>query len=405
MEVLYPRCCELDVHRDSVWACLKTPDGTELRKFGTTTKQIRDLANWLVRRECPRAAIESTGSYWKPIYNVLELTSIRVEVINATHIKIVPGRKSDTKDAEWICDVYRHGLVRGSFIPDRPMRELRELVRYRRSLIGDRSSEINRIHKVLEGANIKLSSVVHDILGVSGRAMLEAIVRGETDPEVIAAQVRTSLRASPEDIREAVEGFVEAHQREMLTTQLERVDMLKMRISALEDQIEARLAPAEAVVDHLDGIPGVGRLTAQEILASIGTDMSRFPSAAHLASWAKLCPSLNESAGKRRSSRTGKAGPFLRATLVEAAQAAARTKDTYLRSQYYRLKAKRGANRATVAVAHSILVIAYHIIRDGTEYRELGGQYLESKNKEALTRHHVRSLERLGLTVTIGSAA
>jgi transposase len=401
VEVIYERCCGLDVHKATVFACLKVVGESEIRKFGTTTQDLHRLAQWLVRSECTHVGLESTGSYWKPIYNVLETTGMVVEVINATHIKIVPGRKSDTKDAEWICDVYRHGLVRGSFVPDRPMRELRELVRYRRSLTGDRAAEINRIQKVLEGANIKLASVVHDILGVSSRAMLEALIRGETDPEAIVAQVRTGLRADRDTLRGAVEGLMGSHQRELLAAQLARVDSLKSRIVALDQLIQAHLAPSEPIIQRLDTIPGVGRITAQEIIAAIGTDMSRFPSSAHLASWAKLCPSLNESAGKRKSSRTGKGSPFLRATLVEAA----RSKDSYLRSQYYRIKARRGANRATVAVAHTILVIAYHVIRDGTEYRDLGSNYLEAQSKDQLTKQYVRRLERLGHAVTLASTA
>lgn len=405
MEVLYKRCCGLDVHKQSVVGCLKVGRTTEIRRYGTTTEQIREMALWLNQAHCTHVAMESTASYWKPIYNVLELTGMVVDVINARHIKIVPGRKTDVKDAEWICDVYRHGLIRGSFIPDRQLRELRELVCYRRSLIAERTREVNRMQKVLEGANIKLSCVVHDILGVSGRAMLEALARGETDPDAIVAEVRTSLKAAPAEIRAAVEGFMGEHQQLMLTAQLKHVDVLNGRIADIDSQIEDRMRPVQSVIDRLDTIPGVGRITAQEIIAAIGTDMDRFPTEAHLASWAKLCPGANESAGRKRSTRTGKGSPFLRAALTEAAHAAARSKDNYLRSQYYRLKARRGASRAAIAVAHSILVIAYHIIKDGTEYKELGANYLETRNSDALTRQLVRRLQRLGHKVTIEPVA
>jgi transposase len=405
LDVLYERCCGLDVHRDTVVACFKAGREKDIRKYAATTDQLSHLAAWLIKVGCTHVAMESTGVYWKPIFNVLETSGMVVDVINARDIKIVPGRKTDVKDAEWICDVYRHGLVRSSFIPSRDMRELRELITYRRSLIEERTREVNRIHKVLTGANIKLSTVVHDIMGVSGRAMLAALASGETDPDVIAAKAGTALDATPDEIREAVTGFMGEHQRMMLRAQLRHIDVLNTRIRQVDHELDERLRPHEDVLRRLDGIPGVGKITAQEIVAAVGTDMSRFPSAAHLASWAKLCPGTNESAGKRRSSRTGKSSGFLRASLVEAAQAAARSRDTYLRSQYYRLKPRRGAKRAIVAVAHSILVSAYHIIKDGTEYQELGPNYLDQRGKEALCRQLTRRLNRLGFRVTIEPAA
>lgn len=404
MEVLHRRCCGMDVHKRTVAACLKTGRKTEIRTYQTTTDELRAMALWLNKAGCTHVAMESTGVYWKPVYNVLELSGMEIEVVNARHIKGVPGRKTDVKDAEWICDLARHGLVRASFIPDRTQRELQELMRYRRSLIGERTREVNRIQKVLEGANIKLSNVVGSIMGVSARAMLESLASGETDPDVVVAVVHTKLKATPEEIRRTLAGFMGQHQQLMLTTQLAHVDLLSQKIADVDTEVERRMAPLEAIVARLDTIPGVGRISAQEILAAIGTDMGRFPTACHLASWAKVCPGNHESAGKHRSGNTGKGNPQLRATLVESAKAAARTKDTYLRSRYYRLL-RRGKNKATIALAHSILVAAYYIIRDGVDYRELGPSHLDQTDVKATTRRLVRRLEKLGCTVTIKPAA
>jgi transposase len=349
--------------------------------------------------------MESTGVYWKPIYNVLELSGMELLVVNARHIKAVPGRKTDVKDAEWICDLLRHGLLQGSFIPDRPQRELQELVHYRRALVDERNREVNRIHKVLQGANIKLSDAVTDVLGVSGRAMLDALADGETEPDAVVKQVRTHLKADLNMIRECVEGMMGEHQQLLLTTQLEQVDSLNREIVRINANIETRMQPMESIINRLDTIPGVGRVIAQEIVAAIGTDMNRFPTSAHLASWARLCPGTNESAGKRKSARTGRGNRYLRSALTEGAQSAARSKDTYLRSQYYRLKSKRGANKATVAVAHTILVIAYYIIKDGDEYKDLGANHFDERRSDIITRQLVRRLRKLGHKVTLEPAA
>jgi len=395
----------MDVHKRTVVACLKTDSEMEIRTYQTTTGQLRMLALWLTQADCTLVAMESTGVYWKPVYNLLELSGMEIQVINAKHIKGVPGRKTDIKDAEWICDLARHGLVRASYIPDRSQRELQELLRYRRSLTHERTREINRIHKVLEGANIKLSGVVSDLMGVSSRAMLEALAAGETDPGTIAGLANTKVKASPEDFSRALEGFVGKHQQLMLTTQLSHVDLLNHKIAEVNTEIQLRMQPAEPIIARLVTIPGVGRITAQEILAAIGTDMSRFPSPAHLASWAKVCPGNHESAGKRHSGRTGKGNPFLRATLVEAANAAGRSKNTYLRSKYYRLRTRIGTNKAIIAVAHSILVAIYFIIRDNVDYHELGPNFLDQRHAEATARQLVRRLQKMGLVVTIRPAA
>lgn len=405
MEVLYSRCCGLDVHKRTVVACLRTGAEKEMRSFLTTTEQLRTMAMWLNEADCTHVAMESTGVYWKPVVNVLELSGMEYFVVNAKHIKAVPGRKTDVHDAEWICDLMRHGLLRGSLIPDRPRRELQELTRYRRALIHERTREVNRIHKVLEGANVKLGTVMTDMMGVSGRSMLEAIANGETDARVIADLAHPKLKANHDDIMRAVEGLIGEHQRTLLRTQLDHIDVLNTKVAGLEAEIDHRLGYADGVLRGLDTIPGVSKITAQEIVAAIGTDMSVFPTAGHLASWAKLCPGSNESGGRRKPAGTGQGNPYLRSTLAEAANAAVHTKDTYLRSQYHRIKLRRGPSRATIAVAHTILIAAYYIIRDGCDYSELGGDYFDRRRPEATARHLIRRLKQLGLVVTVHPAA
>lgn len=406
MKVLYDRCCGLDIHKRSVVACVLTPSGKEVRTFGTMTKDLLDLSDWLKEQGCTHIAMEATGVYWKPIYNLLEDSDLTLLVVNARHIKAVPGRKTDVRDAEWIADLLQHGLLQGSFIPDRSQRELQELIRYRRSLIGERAREVNRIQKVLEGANIKLSSVISNTMGVSGRAMLEALVAGTTDAETMAKLATARLEATSEQLTAALEGRMGAHQRMLLGLQLQHVTQLDDAIERVSLEIEERLRPFEDQLQRLDTIPGVSRRGAQEIIAAIGMDMSRFPSHRHLASWAKLCPGTNESAGKRGNAATGKGNPYLRETLVEAGWAAGRTKQTYLAAQFHRLKGRRGAKRAVVAVAHSILVIAYHILKeDGSVYEDLGPNYFDERSKDATTKRTVKRLERLGYTVTLEPAA
>lgn len=406
MDILHERCAGLDVHKATVVACVLTPDGKEVRTFRTFTEDLLALAAWLRARGCRQVAMESTGVYWKPIYNLLEAEDMVLTLANARHIKAVPGRKTDVKDAEWIADLLRHGLLKPSFVPARPQRELRELVRYRRSLIGERAREANRIQKVLEGGNIKLGMVMTNLLGVAGRQMLQAMAQGEDDPRAVADRVTTHLKASREELERALTGRLGAHQRFLLSSQLRHVEHLTEEIGRLDTEIDERLRPFADAVARLDTIPGVGARTAQEILAAIGTDMSRFPSARHLASWAALCPGTHESAGKRGEVRTGKANPTLRCTLVEAAKAVSRsTRQTYLLAQYRRLAARRGKNKATVAVAHSILVIAYAILRDGTTYDDLGSTYFDERDREQVIRRSVKRLEALNLKVTVEPAA
>jgi transposase len=349
--------------------------------------------------------MESTASFWKPIYNLLELEDIQTLVVNAKNIKNVPGRKTDVKDAEWIASLLRHGLLQGSFIPNRDQRELRELIRYRRSLIDERAREANRVQKVLEGANIKLSSVASDVLGKSGRAMIEAMIAGEESPELLSELAQRRLKNKKAELKRALNGLMGNHQKLMLAAQLRHIDYLDEEISRLDEEIKRRMLPFEEDLELLDTIPGVARRTAETIAAEIGTNMDQFPSAAHLCSWAGLCPGQNESAGKRKSGKTRKGNKKLRSALVEAARAAGRTKNTYLSSQYHRIAARRGANRAAVAVAHSILTISYYILKRRQPYMELGPTYYEERKRDTIIRQSLKKLESLGLKVTVESVA
>jgi transposase len=404
MRVIYECCCGLDVHKKTVVACLVGREQTEVRTFGTMTADLLEMVAWLRKHGCEMVAMESTGSYWKPIYNLVEADDIPVIVVNAHHIKAVPGRKTDVKDAEWIADLLRYGLLKPSFIPDRDQREVAELVRYRRSLVEMRSAEINRIQKVLEGANIKLSSVVSNVVGVSGRAILDALIAGEEDGRVLAGLADYRLRTPREELARAVEGRMGEHQRFLLQHQLDLIATLTVQIVAMETEMTRRLTAEEAVLERLETIPGVGRQTAQEIIAVIGTDMSRFPTHRHLVSWAKLCPGLHESGGRRGPAGIGPGHKLLRASLTEAARSLARSQ-TYLGAQYRRIAQRRGGKRAAIAVAHSILVIVYYIIRDETTYQELGPNYFDERDKEKVIRRSIRRIEQLGKTVTVTDAA
>lgn len=403
MEVVHERCCGLDVHKRTVVACVITPEGKRTRRFKTMTKDVLRLADWLSEEGVTHVAMESTGVYWQPLYNLLE-DDFEVWVVNAAHIKTVPGRKTDMKDAEWIADLLRHGLLRPSFIPDRPQRELRELSRHRRQLIRQRAQVVNRIQKVLEGGNIKLSSVATDVVGASGRAMLRAMIAGEDDPETLASMARGRLREKRSMLVDALEGLMGSHQRMMLDSYLRHLDFLEREIERMSEEVEDRTRPFEEAIERIDEIPGMGRRGAEQVLAEIGTDMNRFPTSRHLASWAGMCPGNNESAGKRIGGRTRRANPWLKSALVEAAWASVKTRDTYLSAQYRRIAARRGKKRAIIAVAHSILVIIYHMLRDGTRHSDLGGQYFEERNHQAIVRYTVRRLNRLGYEVTLAAA-
>jgi transposase len=408
MEVLYARCCGLDVHKKTVVACLLTPGLggqplREVRTYGTTTRELLALVDWLAANGCTHVAMESTGSYWKPVYNLLEST-FELLVVNAHHLKAVPGRKTDVRDSEWIADLLQHGLIRPSFIPSRPERELRELTRYRTSLVRERASEVNRIQKVLEGANIKLASVASNVVGVSGRAMLSAMVAGVVDAEVMAEMARGKLRNKIGTLKEALHGRLGSHQRFLLGAQLRHVDELGQLIDEVSAEVEERLRPSQEDLTRLTTIPGVGRRTAEILLSELGADIARFPSARHLASWAGICPGNHQSAGRSGTGRTRKGSPWLRSALVEAARAAGRGR-TYLGAQYHRIAARRGANRAAVTVAHSILVIVYHMLSDRRDYHDLGGNYFDERHREQVSRRLTRRLEALGYSVSLSTAA
>jgi transposase len=406
MQVVYPRCCGLDVHQKTVVACvlLTDPDGTvtrHLATFGTMTADLLALRDWLERLGVPHVALESTGVYWRPVYNLLEGDGRTLILVNPQHMKAVPGRKTDLKDAEWLADLLRHGLLKASFIPPLPIRDLRELTRYRKTLVQQRADEVNRVQKLLEGANLKLAAVATDVLGVSGRAMLTAILDGEADPTVLAELAKGRLRAKLPALRQALTGRVKPHHRVLLGQLLAHIEFLEESIAQLTEEIERCLVPFERAAELLATIPGIGAVAAAAIVAEIGVDMDRFPSAKHLASWAGVCPETRESGGKRQSSRTGQGNVWLRGMLGEVAWSAARSKGTYLHAQYHRLARRRGKHKAVMAVAHTLLVIIYHVLKTGRPYHELGADYFDRLDVARLERHHVRRLEQLGFTVTL----
>ena len=402
MDVVYPRCCGLDLHKRTIVACLLTPGPRgkpvkEVRSFGTMTNDLLALADWLLAAGCTHVAMESTGVLWKPVFNLLE-GSFELLLVNAHHVKAVPGRKTDVKDCEWLAELLRHGLLRPSFVPARPQREL---TRYRTTLVQERSAEVNRLEKTLEGANIKLGAVASDVAGRSAREMIEGLLADAPDPARLADLARGRLREKLPALERALTGRVGPHQRFLLAQQLAHIDYLDAAIERVSAEIAERLRPFDATLARLETIPGVGRRIAEIVAAELGLDVARFPSAGHLAAWAGLAPGNHESAGKRLSGKTRKGSPALRTALVEAAQAAARTKGTYLAAQYRRLAPRRGQKRAVVAVAHTILVIIYHLLRDGTSYRELGAGYFDERDRDAIEHRLVRRLEALGNDVTI----
>jgi transposase len=405
MQVKYERCAGLDVHKRTVVACISVPDGQggwrrEVRTFGTMTVDLLELADWLQSWGCTHVAMESTGEYWKPVFNLLEGTC-EVLLVNAQHVKAVPGRKTDVKDAEWLAELLQHGLLRASFIPPVAQRELRDLTRYRSTFIKAQATLVNRVHKVLEDANLKLAAVASNIMGVSGRAMLEALSAGATDPQALADLAKGRLRDKREQLVKALEGRVKPHPRFVLAELLCQIDSLDETIGRFGEQIQQVCAPFAEAVELLDTIPGVARQAAEMIVAEIGPDMSRFPSAAHLAAWAGVAPGNHESAGKHSSGKLRKGNRPLRTVLTQVAHAAARTKDTYLAAQYRRLAGRRGKKRAMMAVAHSILVIAYYMLLRHEPYREAGGDYFDRSRPEATAKRLIKRLHQLGYHVTM----
>ena len=407
MERIVQRCAGLDVHKASVTACVRvaTAGGEvrqEVRELATTTQGLLQLRDWLASFEIELVGMEATGVYWKPVYYLLE-DDFELWLLNARHLKNVPGRKTDVKDAEWICQLLEHGLVRPSFVPPKEIRELRNLTRYRKAQIEERTREVQRLEKVLQEAGIKLSSVATRVLGASGRAMLDALISGTTDPEMLAELARGRLRSKIPALREALEGRFSSHHALMVGRILSHIDYLDESIGELSAEIERVIAPFSEEVELLESIPGVNRKTAEVLIAEIGVDMSRFPTHSHLASWAGMCPGNEESAGKRRSGKTRKGSKWLRGALTEAAHAASRSKGTYLSAQYARLRGRRGPKKAAVAVGHSILVICYHILERKVPYEDLGEDHFQRRwcDSQAHARRLVRQLEKLGHQVAL----
>lgn len=402
MQVLYPRCAGLDVHQATVVACIRIAESAqashEVRTFETTTKGLLALSDWLREGGCTHVAMESTGVYWKPVWHVLE-GEFELVLANAAHIRNVPGRKTDVNDATWIADLLAHGLINASFVPPTAVQELRDLTRTRKQLVREVARHVQRIQKTLEDANIKIAGVISDILGVSGRAFLEAIIGGETDPDKLADLARGRLRASREQIVEALRGRVREHHRFMLKLHLEQISSLQKSIAQLEDRLGERLEPFREDVKLLVTIPGISQTAAQVIASEMGLDMSRFPSADSLVSWAGMCPRCDESAGKRRSTRIRKGAPWLKTTLIQAAWAAVRTKDSYLRALFHRLKARRGAMKAIVAVAASILRSAYYMLKRRTTYQDLGPGHFDQRTRTRTVSRLLKRLQDLGVQV------
>lgn len=409
MQVVYERCCGIDVHKQTVVACVVVPgpDGQalkETRTFGTMTENLAALADWLGELGVTHVTMESTGVYWKPVFNLLD-GRFAILVVNAERIKALAGRKTDVQDAEWLADLLRHGLLKGSFIPSEVLRELRDLTRYRTKLGDERKSEVNRVQKVLEDANIKLASVASDVMGVSGRAMLNELVRGQTDAAMLAELAKGRLREKQKLLQQALSGRVRSHHRFMLAQHLAHIDFLDEAIAELDRQIEEQMRPFAAALATWDSLPGINQRLAEIIVAELGPDLQPFEDAEHLASWAGMCPGNNESAGKRKSGHTRKGSPWLRRALVEAAHGAAHTKGKYFQGLYRRLAARRGKQRAAVAVGHSLLVTGYYLITRQTKYEDLGGNYFDERDREGVKRRAVKRLETLGYRVNLAPIA
>lgn len=405
MEVLHAHCAGLDVHKDTVVACVRHMVGgtvkREVKSFQTTTKELMALSEWLSVEGCTRVAMEATGIYWKPVWHILADGEFELVLANAAHVKNVPGRKTDVNDATWLADLMAHGLIRGSFVPDEPTQDMRDFLRTRKQFVRQRSSSIQRIQKTLEDANIKLNSVISDIIGLSGRAMIEALIAGQSEPDKLAALAHRRIKASPAELEAALRGRVTDHHRFMLRLHLQQIDALNAAIAEIDRQVEANLEPFRTATTLLITIPGVSELMARTIGAEIGTDMSRFPTHGHLISWAGLCPRNDQSAGKRRSNRMRKGAPWLKTALVQAAWAAVRTKGSYLQAQFQRLRARRGAKKAIGAVAASILTAAYHMLKQGTFYNELGADFFDRSAKNSHAKRLLARLQNLGYDVQL----
>jgi len=405
MRVIYERCAAIDVHKKTAvtTVMITQADGSvqeHVRTFSTMTADVLALDDWLRSHRVEVIAMESTGVYWRPVFNILE-EGRTIILVNAQHMKAVPGRKTDVKDSQWLADLLRHGLLKASFIPPKPIRELRDLLRYRKTLVQERAQEVNRLQKVLETANVKLAAVATDVLGKSGRAMLEALLGGEQDPEVLAELARGRLRAKLPELRKALDGRLQPHHRILITRILAHIDFLEESLFQLQREIEEYLVPFEEAMSLIQGVTGIGETAAASIIAEIGTDMSRFASDKHIASWAGVCPGNKQSGGKRLSGHITKGNTYLRAILCEVAWAIAHTKDNYLSAFFHRIARRHGKQKAILALAHKVLVIIYHILRTKKPYADLGAEYFAQRDQERIQRHHIHRLEQLGYTVTL----
>ena len=400
-EVVYERCCGMDVHKEDVKVCLNINGKKEVRTFSTMTDDLLKMAKWLKDNQVQMAAMESTGSYWKPIFNILECEEVPAMLVNPQHIKNLSEPKTDVRDAKWISTLLRHGLLKASFVPKRDMRELRELIKYRSSLSDDSTRTLNRIDKVLQGANIKLSNVISRTNTKTELSIIESLADGRYDVDVLSQMAKGTLRNKIPELKRALQGLIGGHQRLLLKSMYNHLKQIQEEMAIIEAEIDKRMEKDSEIIERLDEIPGVGKLTAQAIIAEIGTDMDQFPDETHLAAWAGVCPSQNESAGKRKSGKTKKGNSNIKKTLVVAANSAVKTKDVYLSAQYKRIAARRGAKRAKVAVAHSILVACYFMIRDGTRYHDLGADYFDKRNKHEIVIRSIKRIQALGFDVIV----
>jgi transposase len=409
MELLHPHCAGLDVHKETVVACIRhMVEGkgkAVVKSFKTTTQGLIELSDWLSSEAVTHIAMEATGVYWKPVWHILSDGEFKLVLANAAHVKNVPGRKSDVNDATWLADLMAHGLIRASFVPDEPTQQMRDLLRTRKQFVRERSSHTQRIQKTLEDANIKLDSVIADILGVSGRRMIKALIAGETSPQALAGLAHESIRATAAELEAALRGRVTAHHRFLLQLHLDHLDAVNTAISRVDKEVDGNIEPFRVAVEMLTTIPGVKQLAAEVIVSEMGIDMSRFKTEGHLISWAGLCPKNDESAGKRRSTRMKKGAPWLKTSVIQCAWAASRTNGTYLQAQYLRIRSRRGAKKAIGAVAASILTAAYHMLKDGTLYQDLGASHFDSRDKAKQAQRLVKRLNNLGFTVQISSMA
>jgi transposase len=402
MDVVYKQCCGIDIHKNMLMVCVFTSvRKKEIREFGTMTDDILELVSWIKETNCEVVAMESTGVYWKPVYNILESEGINIIVVNAQHIKGVPGRKTDVKDSEWIADLVRHGLVKASYIPNRDQREQREITRYRQELVEERARELNRIQAVLEGANIKLGSVITDISGKTGISILKAIVNGITDPIVLSELAKGKATNKIAELRKALKGSVGTHQMQMLKHQIEHIEFISNVVLELDEEIKKKMQFSSQHIELLDEMPGIGVRSAERIVAETGINMEQFVNADHFCSWSGIVPQCNESAGKKKSTRIRKGNKFLKSTIVECARAAIRCKNSYFYAKYNKIVSRRGGNRALIAVAHSMLLAIYHILKDKQHFKDLGSNYFTTMNSEKIKNRNIKSLESLGFHVDL----